>query len=209
MVAAIANFFMDRLDSASYLGIYVLMTIESSFIPFPSEIVMIPAGYLVYQGDMQGSAAFVAGTAGSLTGALINYFIGYFGGRKFLLKYGKYFFLKPKTLELVDYFFLKYGDVATFSSRLIFGIRQLVSVPAGVARMHLGKFCFYTTAGAGLWVTCLLWVGYFLASQQSEWSLLWKQNKALVIIGGLGAAVVLGAIVIYTKKVVEKVATSK
>ncbi len=204
MFAAVADFFMTKLDSASYFGIYILMTIESSFIPFPSEIVMIPAGYLVYQGKMESFGAFVAGTGGSLTGALINYFIGYCGGRTLLTKYGKYFLIHQNTLDLVDQFFLKYGDIATFSSRLIFGIRQLVSVPAGIARMNLAKFCIYTTAGAGLWVGFLLWIGFWLASTQSEWSTIWKNNKVAVIIGGVFVALVLAAIIFGTKKLIRQ-----
>ncbi len=207
MFAGIANFFMDQLDSANYLGIYILMTIESSFIPFPSEIVMIPAGYLVYQGKLEFTGAFLAGTAGSLTGALINYSIGYFGGRHLLFKYGKYFFVSSKTLNLVDRFFLRYGDIATFSSRLIFGVRQLVSVPAGVAKMNLVKFCTYTVAGAGLWVGFLIWVGHYLASKESNWHTLWKQNKVSVVIGGITVAAILGFLVFVTKKTLNKIST--
>ena len=203
MFHAIADFFMSQLDSASYLGIFVLMTIESSVIPFPSEIVMIPAGFLAYQGKMSGTGAFAAGTAGSLCGALINYYIGLLGGRALLLRYGKYVFIQPEMLDKVDQFFAKHGDIATFSARLVFGIRQLISVPAGIARMNLAKFCIYTTAGAGIWVGFLTWLGYFLASTQSDWPAIWKQNNFFFIAGGIVSALLLAALIYAAKKKAE------
>ena len=144
------------------------MFLESSFFPFPSEVVMIPAGYLAFQGKMSLFPAILSGILGSLMGALFNYFLALKYGRPFLLKYGKYFFLKPKSLEKLEQFFAKHGDISTFNGRLIPGIRQYISMPAGLARMHVGKFSLYTVLGAGIWATVLTLLGYYLGANETE-----------------------------------------
>jgi membrane protein DedA with SNARE-associated domain len=159
------------------LIVFVLMTIESSFIPFPSEVVMIPAGFLAARGEMtfgQGgldaSAAVAAGILGSLVGAYINYFLALWLGRPFLHKYGKYFFLSPPTVQRAEEIFLEYGPGTTFVCRLLPAIRQLISIPAGMARMPLGIFTLCTGLGAGIWVIVLTGIGYYFGSKTVDMS---------------------------------------
>jgi len=142
------------------------MFLESTFFPFPSEIIMIPAGYLAYQGEMNVYLVVLIGIFGSVGGALFNYYIAMHFGRKFLLKYGKYFFIKAETLDKLEAFFTKHGELSTFNGRLIPGIRQLISLPAGLARMDLMRFSFYSALGAGIWIVVLVVLGYLLGSNE-------------------------------------------
>ncbi len=162
----IVNFLVESIGSLGYVGIFVLMFLESSFFPFPSEVVMIPAGYLSYKGEMNIFVAVVFGILGSVAGALFNYFLASKFGRAFLLKYGKYIFVKEETLFKLEDFFEKHGHISTFNGRLIPGIRQYISLPAGLANMHLGKFTLYTALGAGIWVVVLALLGYFLGQNE-------------------------------------------
>jgi len=148
------------------LFIFVFMAIESSFIPFPSEVVMIPAGFLAARGEL-GLPPLVAlwvaiaiGVVGSLAGAFANYYLALWVGKPFLEKYGKYFFIKPEPLARACEVFNKYGAATTFVCRLVPVIRQLISIPAGIAKMPLGAFTFFTGLGAGIWTAVLAFVGY-------------------------------------------------
>ena len=140
MLRELAQTLVDLIFDWGYLGIFILMAIESSFIPFPSEIVLIPAGYLASEGNMNFGIIMASALGGSMTGALTNYYFALILGRKILHKYGKYFFIKESTLEKMDNYFDKHGAISTFIGRLIPGIRQLISIPAGLARMNLIKF---------------------------------------------------------------------
>jgi len=168
LFASFVSWVVDTVDSWGYFGIFVSMFLESSFFPFPSEVVMIPAGYLAFQGKMNLFMAIFSGVAGSLSGALFNYFLAAKYGRPFLLRYGKYFFLKPESLQKLELFFAKHGDISTFNGRLIPGIRQYISMPAGLAGMHLGKFSLYTVLGAGIWVSILALLGYYLGANEDQ-----------------------------------------
>jgi len=149
-----------------YWGIFLLMFLESTFFPFPSEIIMIPAGYLAYQGEMNVYLVILVGIFGSVAGALFNYYLAMHFGRAFILRYGKYFFIKEETLDKLEAFFIKHGELSTFNGRLIPGIRQLISLPAGLARMNLWTFSFYSALGAGIWVIVLVALGYLLGSNE-------------------------------------------
>ena len=150
-----------------YWGIFLLMFLESTFFPFPSEIIMIPAGYLAFKGEMNLYMVVLTGILGSVAGALFNYYLAMHFGRKFILRYGKYFFIKEETLDKLEAFFIKHGELSTFNGRLIPGIRQLISLPAGLARMHMAKFAFYSGLGAGIWVIVLVALGYLLGSNEA------------------------------------------
>ena len=162
----IINFIVDRVSAFGYLGIFIMMLLESSFIPFPSEIVMIPAGYLAHKEEMNFFIAILCGIAGSLAGALINYYLALYLGREILIKYGKYVFFKPETMNKMERFFNKHGHISTFSGRLIPVIRQYISLPAGIGKMNLFLFCLYTSLGAGIWVVILTALGYFLGQNE-------------------------------------------
>lgn len=152
------------------LLIFLLMTIESSFVPFPSEVIMIPAGVMIARGEFVGDGAvalgmviaIAAGLAGSLTGAYINYYLSLWLGRPFLHRYGRYFFLKPRYLDRTEAIFREYGEITTFVCRLLPAIRQLISIPAGLSHMNIFRFSLFTGLGAGLWVTVLTFIGYGL-----------------------------------------------
>jgi membrane protein DedA with SNARE-associated domain len=157
--------------------VFFFMTVESSFIPFPSEVVMIPAGFLAARGGLSTGnpmtdaiLAVLAGTAGSLAGAFINYFLAAWLGSPFLERYGKYFFLPPASLRRAEEVFRQYGAGATFVCRLLPAIRQLVSIPAGLARMPLGSFTLWTGLGAGIWVTILTVIGYGIGTRTAQMS---------------------------------------
>ena len=188
MLADIVNFIVDTVGSLGYIGIFIMMFLESSFFPFPSEVVMIPAGYLAYKGEMNIYIAIVVGIFGSLAGALFNYYLAVKFGRKFLIKYGKYFFIKEPTIVKMEEFFKSHGHISTFSGRLIPAVRQYISFPAGLARMNLFIFCIYTSLGAGIWVIILTLLGYFLGDNQA----LIQEYLHSIIIGILISLVVLG-----------------
>ncbi|RII31128.1 MAG: DedA family protein [Geobacter sp.] len=149
-----------------YPGIFLLMAMESSIIPVPSEMVMPPAGYLAYLGHMNLVVAILCGTAGSLVGAYINYFASHYLGRPLILKYGKYVLIPPDKFERVERFFLQHGEISTFIGRLLPVVRHLISIPAGLSGMGHLKFSFYTLAGAGIWCSILTGIGYFIGENQ-------------------------------------------
>jgi len=166
MIHEIAETIVQYIGDMGYWGIFLLMFLESTFFPFPSEIIMIPAGYLAYQGEMNVYAVVIIGISGSLLGALFNYYLALYFGRAFLLKYGKYVFIKESTLDKLEAFFTKHGELSTFNGRLIPGIRQLISLPAGLAKMNVWHFSLYSALGAGIWVIVLVALGYLLGSNQ-------------------------------------------
>jgi len=150
-----------------YLGIFIMMAIESSFIPFPSEIVLVPAGYLASKDEMSISYIMMSAVSGSLVGAFVNYYLAFTLGRKFLSRYGKYFFISHEALDKMERYFKKHGHISTFSGRLVPGIRQLISIPAGLAKMNLLEFTFFTTLGAGIWALILTLLGYYIGESEA------------------------------------------
>ena len=160
MLQALTQFIVDMssklvgtIESGNYGLIVLLIAIESSFIPFPSEIVMIPAGILVFQGKMSFTWAVVAGIVGSILGSLFNYYLAVYAGRPIIAKYGKYFLIDEKKLKYAEDYFEKHGHITTFICRLIPGVRQIISFPAGLCRMNIYLFCLYTTLGCLLYTS--------------------------------------------------------
>ncbi len=166
MIEGIAHWLADMIFRLGYPGITLLMTVESSFVPFPSELVLPPAGYLAAQGRMSAPLAFASGLIGSLLGATINYYLAAWLGRPFLHRYGRYFLIKEKSLVKAESFFQRHGEISTFIGRLIPVIRQLISLPAGVARMRIDRFLLYTAIGAGIWCAILTWIGWYVGHSQ-------------------------------------------
>jgi membrane protein DedA with SNARE-associated domain len=158
----IVKFIVATVGSLGYLGIFAMMFLESSFFPFPSEVVMIPAGYLAQKGDMNFFMAVFMGILGSVAGAVFNYYIALKFGRAGLLK-----IIKEEKLKKLETFFENHGHISTFSGRLIPGIRQYISLPAGLAKMNITVFVLFTALGAGIWVIILTALGYFIGENEA------------------------------------------
>jgi membrane protein DedA with SNARE-associated domain len=197
---SLVDFLVSTIGKLDYLGIFLLMTLESSFIPFPSEVVLIPAGVLVSQGQMTFSLVLTAAILGSLAGAFINYFLALKLGRKainlLLRKYGSLFFLNENHLKKSDLFFSKHGEITTFTGRLIPMIRQLISLPAGFSKMNLRKFSVYTALGAGIWSFILISLGILFGENIS----LIEQNLKTISIWVILSILILIIVYIIIKK---------
>ncbi|MCR4818119.1 MAG: DedA family protein [Fretibacterium sp.] len=188
---------VNTIGRMGYTGITALMFLESSFFPFPSEVVMPPAGYLAWKGEMSLWAVLAAGIAGSILGALFNYWVAVRLGRPLLLKYGRYFFISEESVARADAFFLKHGHVSTLVGRLLPVIRQYISLPAGIARMPLGTFTAFTALGAGVWVTVLTFLGYLLGEHQEFLA----RYLHLITLGCVGAAAcIAGGYVLWMRR---------
>lgn len=155
------------LNNLNYLTITLLMIIESSFIPFPSEVIIPPAAYMAASnGEMNLGLILLFGTVGAIIGALINYGLAIWLGRPIIYRFarsraGAFFLLDADKVLKAEQFFVKHGKVATFTGRLVPGIRQLISIPAGLARMNIGSFILYSALGAGIWNLILLFLGWY------------------------------------------------
>ena len=199
MLGDFINFIVQTVGEWGYAGIFLMMLLESSFFPFPSEVAMIPAGYLAHQGQMSLVLAWCAGTAGSLAGAVFNYYLCYFFGRELVLKYGKYVGITKVKMRKFEAFFKRHGEISTFNCRLIPGIRQYISLPAGLAKMNLFKFSLYTTLGAGIWVAILLAVGWYLGKNYD------KSAFSHIVVALLAAVGLLTALyIVYVKRLSKK-----
>ncbi len=163
---AVVDWLLQTIGTLGYPGIFLLMAMESSIIPIPSELVMPPAGYLAQQGQMNMTVAILCGTAGSLVGAYANYYAAHYLGRPLVLKYGKYVFITEEKFAKVERFFLKHGEISTFIGRLLPVVRHLISLPAGISGMNHLRFSLYTLLGAGIWCTVLTVIGYVIGSNQ-------------------------------------------
>ena len=187
-VSAVCLWLVETILALGYPGIAVLMAVESSLIPFPSEVVMPPAGYLIHEGEMSWLPAILSGIAGSLAGALFNYWLALRLGRPFLLRHGKYVFLGRENLERAERFFASHGEIVTLVGRLIPVVRQLISLPAGAAGMRLDRFCLFTALGSGLWVSVLTLVGWLvgrnreLLGEYMRQATLWALAGAVALI---------------------------
>ncbi len=185
-----------------YSGIVVFMLLESSFFPFPSEIIMIPAGAVAAQGGMDPWLAILMGVVGSWLGALLNYYLAVRLGRPVLHKYGKYILMPPHRLSKVERFFYNHGEISTFTGRLIPGVRQYISFPAGLARMDMFRFLLFTGLGAGIWVSILVWIGYAAGTRLDKITYdnienLWHQYSTQITVGLLLFCAVLITIYIF------------
>jgi Uncharacterized membrane-associated protein len=157
----------------------VLMAMESMIFPVPSEAVMPFTGFLVYEEKFSWMGVFISSTLGSIIGSSISYLMGLYGGRAFILKYGKYFLLEKEHLEITEKFFSKYGEITILISRFIPVVRHLISIPAGMARMNFMKFIIFTTIGASAWNMFLAYIGYIL---KSNWKEIMKYSKVFDLI---------------------------
>lgn len=187
---ALLDTLVQTISTLGYPGLFLLMAMESSIVPIPSELVMPPAGYLAQQGQMHMGLAILCGTIGSLAGAYANYFASRYLGRPLLYRYGKYVLVSPEKLARMECFFQRHGEISTFIGRLLPVIRHLISIPAGLAGMNHLRFSLYTLAGAGIWCTILTGIGYAIGQNQalimrySHHALLWVLVVSAVLIAG-------------------------
>lgn len=173
MLEFIANWIIGIISSTGYIGIFILMTIESACIPLPSEITMPFAGFLVSQGKLDLVTTAMVGGLGNLFGSLIAYFIGFYGQeifvQKLIRKWGKYFLITMEDYTKSERWFRKYGEIIVFISRLLPAIRTFISLPAGIAKMKIRKFIIYTFIGSFFWSLFLTYVGMVLGQ---NWGIL-------------------------------------
>jgi membrane protein DedA with SNARE-associated domain len=167
MLSQFVAWLVQTIGSMGYSGIVALMFLESSFFPFPSEVVVPPAGYLASKGEMHLGLVIVAAIFGSILGALFNYWIAFHFGRAFFRRYGKFFFVSETTLDKADLFFARHGHISTFIGRLLPGIRQYISLPAGIAQMDITVFCIFTAIGSGIWVIILAAAGFWIGNNEA------------------------------------------
>ena len=172
MIARIIEFLSGiivlTISTLGYSGIVLLMAIESACIPLPSEIIMPFSGYLVSTGQMNLWAVAFAGAVGCVVGSMVAYWAGMYGGRPLIEKYGRYLLISRHDLDLADRWFAKYGELIVFTARLLPAIRTFIAFPAGVARMNIPRFIFYTFAGSLPWCLGLAYVGQKLGEQWNK-----------------------------------------
>jgi membrane protein DedA with SNARE-associated domain len=183
----IASTAVAFIAATSYPGIFLLMVLESMVFPVPSEAVMPFAGFLIVDGQFTFTGVIIASTLGSITGSLLSYAMGYYGGKPFIKRFGKFLLLDVHDLQITEKFFGKYGQMTIFVSRFIPVIRHLISIPAGLGKMNIWKFSLYTILGAGLWNAFLTYVGFKL---KSNWTEVMKYSHTIdiVVVAVLGLA---------------------
>lgn len=160
IIAILATWIMGVISTMGYGGVVLLMAIESACIPLPSEIIMPFAGFLVFKGEMVLWMVAVAGALGCVVGSIPAYYLGMYGGRPLVEKYGKWVLISHKDLKWADHAFEKHGDIIIFIGRLLPAVRTFIAFPAGVARMHMGKFILYTFVGSLIWCYLLAFAGF-------------------------------------------------
>jgi membrane protein DedA with SNARE-associated domain len=171
MIANLIDWILNITQGLGYFGVGILMAIESSFLPLPSELVIPPAAYLASQGRMDLFLIIIAGTLGSIVGATVNYFLSLWLGRLVIYKLAgtraaRFLFITPEKIARAEAYFLSSSKSATFFGRLIPVVRHLISIPAGFCRMPFGQFIFFTALGAAFWVSILAALGYFIGANQ-------------------------------------------
>ena len=167
------------MDFGGYSALFLLMALESMIAPIPSEIVMPFAGFLIVQGKFTLLSVALISGIGSVIGSLLSYWIGIFGGRRFILRFGKYLLLDESHLEWTEGFFRSYGEKTIFISRFIPVVRHLISIPAGIGKMRIGRFIAYTFAGALIWNTFLAWVGMKL---RERWEIVHNYSSQIDVV---------------------------
>ncbi len=179
----------DTVAQWGYLGILLMMAIESANIPLPSEAIMPTAGLLVQEGHMNIHYAALAGAIGCLLGSIPSYWLGLVGGRPFLEKYGRYLLLRQKDMELADKWVDQYGDITFFICRMLPIVRTFISFPAGVLRAHFGLFCLFTFIGSLIWCYFLTWMGIKFGQNLEMFTHIWhKFDLAIVLVVVAGFA---------------------
>ena len=187
IIAILAHFIIETISASGYLGIVILMGIESACIPLPSEIIMPFSGYLVFRGDFELIRVGLAGAFGCLVGSVPAYYLGLYGGRPLVERYGKYVLISHRDLDMADRWFQHYGDWAIFFSRLLPVVRTFISFPAGVAQMNFHRFVIYTFLGSFPWCLGLAYIGMKMGENWDTLGGYFHQFDAII-----GVAIALG-----------------
>ena len=197
IITQIANYLINTIGALSYPGIFLLMVIESTVFPLPSEFVLIPAGVLVQRGEMNAVLIVLFSAIGGVVGALLMYYLSLYLGRalvdKMIVKYGKFLFLEESSLLKAELFFKKHGEITIFVSRLLPVVRHLISIPAGLSKMSVLRFSIYTFIGSAFWSAVLVGLGYFLGEAIAV------QNFSLVTVALIVACAVIVGLYILVK----------
>ncbi|MEW6612536.1 MAG: DedA family protein [Pseudomonadota bacterium] len=189
LLAVLSGFVIGVISNLGYGGVALLMAIESACIPLPSEVIMPFSGYLAWRGDMTLWGVALAGAVGCVLGSLVAYYAGAWGGRPLVEKYGRYVLISHHDLDLADRWFSRHGDITIFVGRLLPIIRTFIAFPAGISRMHLGRFVIYTFVGSFLWCYGLAWLGYTLGENWTGLKVYFHRFDFLI-----GAALLLGLV---------------
>ncbi|HVT01711.1 MAG TPA: DedA family protein [Patescibacteria group bacterium] len=198
MLELVGHYIIQLIEATKYFGIFVLMALESALIPIPSEVTMPFSGFLVSQGDLSFVLVVIVGTLANLFGSIVAYYIGYFLEETVMLslikKYGKFILLSEHEYRKAEGWFKKYGDKVIFISRLLPGVRTVISLPAGMFEMDIKKFIIYTTLGCLVWSTILTYVGVALGKNWNTLEPIYRKFEFLVV------ALIIVAIVVYIEK---------
>ncbi|MBF0273592.1 MAG: DedA family protein [Magnetococcales bacterium] len=193
----VTNLLLEWMGQLDYWAIFVLMAAESSIFPVPSELVMIPAGYLVSTQKLTWGGSILASSLGSIAGSLGSYYLAMWLGRPIIARFGRFLLITDKHLQQTEAFFAKHGEISIFTGRFLPGVRHLISMPAGVGRMRLPPFILYTFMGATLWNIVLLIFG-FVIGENTAWV---KQHTLWLVIAAAGFALLLiGGYLIWQKR---------
>ena len=192
IIEALAVFTTGAISAMGYGGVLLLMAIESACIPLPSEIIMPFAGYLVYQGRFTLHGAALAGAVGCIVGSIPAYYLGQYGGRPLIEKYGRYVLLSHRELDFADRLFSRHGQWVVLASRMLPIIRTFIAFPAGVSRMPMGKFIVYTFVGSYPWCYALAWAGAKLGEAwhtDPRLKALYHRFELAIVVGAVAAVV--------------------
>ena len=186
--------FLQFIDGWGYYAVAILMALENACIPIPSELILGFAGYMIYAGRMTFTMAMVAGMVGGMAGSYFAYYVGHYGGRPFVDRYGKYFFVKKSHVDIAQEWFDKYGIKAVFFSRMLPVVRTFISLPAGFAHVDMKKFFFYAFIGSLPWTALILFIGMMLGE---GWKVMMEVGHEISL--AVAAAIVIICIVLYVQ----------
>lgn len=189
IILFLASYIIATISTLGYGGIVLLMAIESACIPLPSEIIMPFSGYLVYTGEFNIHAVAAAGALGCVLGSIVAYYVGLWGGRPLVEKYGRYVLISHHDLDLADRWFQRHGDITIFVGRLLPVIRTFIAFPAGIARMPMWRFIVYTFIGSYIWCWILAWIGFQLGERWNTLGVYFHRFDAVI-----GAIIVIAVV---------------
>lgn len=185
------DWYLQFLDTGGYWAVALLMAMESTIVPIPSEVIIPPAAHLAYtQGKMSVAGVVIAGVLGSWAGAAVMYWVARWAGRPLILKYGRFFLISPEKVAAAERWAAQFGPFGVFFSRLLPVVRHLIGIPAGIVQMNFGKYSIYTLLGSALWCSILAWLGIQAGKDEA----LMHGELHRITLWVIGAFVVLGGI---------------